>query len=89
MDEDLRAEVKRLSNELQNLKNLYYKDNFSDLQIFRKKVKFSGDVGLYGVDPVARAGAITTPSGGGTVDAEARTAIGSIITAIKNIGITS
>lgn len=45
-------------------------------------------IGLYGATPVVRASAITAPSGGLTIDAEARTAIGSIITAIKNIGVT-
>ena len=46
-------------------------------------------VGMYGVAPVARAGAIAAPSGGVTVDAEARTAINSIRTALTNIGLTS
>lgn len=45
-------------------------------------------LGFYAATPVVRANAINTPTGGVTIDAEARTAIGSIITAIKNIGIT-
>lgn len=36
-----------------------------------------------------KAAAITAPSGGATVDAEARTAIGSIIAALKSAGITA
>lgn len=44
-------------------------------------------VGFYGETPVVQAGAISTPSGGATVDAEARTAITSVITALRNIGI--
>jgi hypothetical protein len=35
----------------------------------------------------AQAGAISDPSGGSTVDSQARTAINSIITALHNIGI--
>lgn len=46
-------------------------------------------VGFYGVAPVTRAAAITAPSGGATIDAEARTAINSIRTALTNIGVTS
>ena len=46
-------------------------------------------IGFYGVIPVVQAGAISTPSGGGTQDAQARTAIASLITALKNVGITA
>ncbi len=46
-------------------------------------------VGLYGVTPVARAAAIAAPTGGVVTDAEARTAINAIRTALANIGITS
>lgn len=42
---------------------------------------------FYGVTPVVQAGAISAPSGGATVDAEARTAINSIRTALKNFGV--
>jgi hypothetical protein len=45
--------------------------------------------GLYGVAPVTRAAAITAPTGGATIDAESRTAINAIRTALTNIGITS
>lgn len=48
-----------------------------------------GKVGLYGETPVTQAGAITAPTGGVTVDAEARTAINSIRTALTNIGVTA
>lgn len=46
-------------------------------------------IGLYGVTPVVQAGAISAPTGGGTIDSEARTAINSIRTALTNIGITA
>lgn len=53
----------------------------------------SGKVGFYGLTPIARAAAITSPSGGGSgatdaIDISARTAIGQIKTALANIGIT-
>lgn len=46
-------------------------------------------IALYGKTPIVQQSAITAPSGGATVDAEARTAIGALITAIKNFGITA
>ena len=44
---------------------------------------------VYGETPVVQAGAISAPSGGLTVDSEARTAINSIRTALTNFGITA
>jgi len=46
-------------------------------------------LGFYAVTPVVQAGAITAPTGGAIQDAEARTAINSIRTALTNIGITA
>ena len=46
-------------------------------------------LGVYGVTPIIQASGITAPSGGTTIDIQARTAINSLITAIKNFGITS
>jgi hypothetical protein len=50
------------------------------------------NVGFYATAPVAQAGAITKPSGGVTVDAEARTAIDAIIDALgatSGVGLTA
>ncbi len=44
---------------------------------------------VFNAIPVVQAGAITAPTGGGTIDSQARTAISSLITAIKNFGITA
>lgn len=99
-----RQELERMKQELAQLRDLFFKGDFPDKKVFYKKLvaeggldltgtpislgQTGGAVGLYGVTPVARAGAITAPSGGATVDSEARTAINSIRTAIKNFGIT-
>ena len=44
---------------------------------------------VYGVTPVIQATAISAPTGGATIDAESRTAINSIRTALINFGITA
>lgn len=46
-------------------------------------------ISAYGVAPVAQQSAITAPSGGATIDTQSRTAINSLITALKNFGITA
>lgn len=58
--------------------------------VFTSRVNGAGAVliGLYSAPPVERAAAITKPSGGGTVDAEARTALNAVIDALQGIGIT-
>lgn len=44
-------------------------------------------IGFFGDTPVLQQGAIAAPSGGVTVDSQARTAITSIITALRNLGL--
>lgn len=44
---------------------------------------------FYGATPIIQQSAIVPPSGGGTIDSQARTAIGTIITALKNLGLTA
>jgi hypothetical protein len=46
-------------------------------------------VGFNGAPPQGKAAAITSPSGGATVDAQARTAIDAIRTVLKNAGLTA
>ena len=46
-------------------------------------------IGFYNKTPVVQAGAISAPSGGATQDAEARTTINSIRTALTNLGLTA
>jgi len=44
---------------------------------------------VYGVVPVVQQGAVTSPSGGAVIDTQARTAIDSIRTVLRNFGITA
>lgn len=54
------------------------------------KIGLAGErIGFLGASPIARQSAITPPSGGATVDSQARTAINSIITVLQNFGLTS
>lgn len=46
-------------------------------------------LGFFGVTPVIQQTAITTPSGGMTVDTQARTSIGEIKTVLHNLGLTT
>ncbi len=48
----------------------------------------SSKVGFYGASPVARQAAVTSPSGGATVDSQARTAIDALRSRLTTIGIT-
>lgn len=46
-------------------------------------------LGFFGKTPIIQVSAISAPSGGATQDAEARTAINSIRTALTNLGLTA
>lgn len=45
-------------------------------------------LGFHGATPTIRQAAITPPSGGATIDSQARTAIAAVITALQTKGIT-
>ena len=90
---NLQDQVTQLQRQLDELRRDYYKDNFSDNQIFRKDVSFTRKVGFFDTQPVYKQPAVTTPSGGGTgsgdaIDISARTAIGQIKTILQNLGLT-
>lgn len=56
--------------------------NFVEIDVVNKKI------GFYGVTAVSQASGQSYPSGGATVDSQARTAINNIIDTLHNIGIT-
>jgi hypothetical protein len=90
--------VTQLENELRELKAEFYKNNFPQQQTFVKDVIFNGtstfaslnpttSFGL-GVTPAVRQGNIVAPTGGVTVDGEARTAINEIRAVLDVFGFT-
>lgn len=84
------------AKKLDTFLDLYYKSHYVDKDVYANKVYFRNDVYLptktafFGSNtPVAKQAAISTPSGGATVDAQARTAINTIITTLSSLGLTS
>jgi hypothetical protein len=92
-------ELKLLQDTAQKLDafiSAYNRINFIDKSVFNNKVYCRNDIFLptkvafFGSNtPIAKQSAITAPSGGLTVDSQARTAIGTIITTLQALGLTS
>lgn len=76
--------------------DVYYRTVFIDKQVYMNKTYFKNDVYLptktafFGSNTqVSKQSAITAPTGGATIDSQARTAIGTIITTLQSLGLTS
>ena len=110
MDETLQQQVDDIQRKLDEFLSEYYRNNNPTSTIFTKKCYFPGGIdisqgvinlggsgstiGLYGVTPVVKAGAISAPAtqGGAYVQADVQsivTAVNSIRTALTGIGITA
>lgn len=82
----------QLEKELRELKELYYKDNFTSAQEFKKDVTFRGRVGFFnkqGTTQGASVATVANPSGI-YVQAEANnavTAINLLITRLQSYGL--
>lgn len=95
----MQTEINDLKRQVKFLTDMYYKGNFSDNQVFTKRLVMQGGaqigsgatslLGFYGVAPVAQQATIIAPAGGVTVDAESRTAITQIKTTLTNLGLTA
>lgn len=98
----LTLEIAQLKLQVETLKQLFYKDNYSDLEVFRKKVQFNSDVllkgkfGVYGTAPVAQQTTALTPvsvfvAGSGNAVKDDSTFDGytlkQIVKALRNLGI--
>ena len=85
-------QITQLRLELEELKTLLYKDNFSALQIFRKDIQFLGKVG-FGLTPISQQAAIIFPKVPGATylqseAASAKTAIDAIRAVLIAYGFT-
>ena len=77
MENNLQDQVNKLTQELETLKRLFYKDSYSDLEVFRKQVQFKANVDMGnintitktgGTDPIGDGGhTVSIPVGGGSV----------------------
>lgn len=90
------------SEKLDKLIDLYYRINFIDKHIFDNPVTINNGLNVknnvylptntafFGSTTlVNKQSAISPPSGGATVDSQARTAISTIITTLQNLGLTN
>lgn len=75
----------------QNLLMTFFRDSTPTKLYLRNIISFDKEsqIGFFGANPVKKQASITAPSGGGTVDSQARTAIGSIITTLQTLGLIS
>lgn len=84
--------VTQLEKELSELKELFYKDNFTSSQEFKKDVTFSGKVGFFSKEPSMKSSSVATvavPSGI-YVQAEANatvTAVNALINRLQGYGL--
>ena len=76
-EEQLTLEIHQLRKELDDLKGLFFKDNYSNLEVFRKKVQFKADVDLNNLNDLISTGGtaviadgnhvVAIPDGGGNI----------------------
>ena len=83
----MNPEIQQLKNEIQNLRAEVFKNNFSSIKVENKKYQFNREVGFFGTKPIVQGATIADPTGGGTQDAEARTAINDLIDRLQDLGL--
>lgn len=84
--------VAQLERELAELKEVYYKDNFTSSQEFKKDVIFSGKVGFFSKEPSIKGTSVATvgAASGAYVQAEANatiTAVNALIARLQAYGL--
>lgn len=91
--QEIQKELNSFSDRFVFQKNIQLQDGRNIQLATGTGTKFGTATGqkasFYGVTPVVQAEAISAPSGGATIDTQARTAIDAIRVAIKNFGITA
>lgn len=77
-----------LAKQVADLRDLITKNEFEARKTFVKDVRFTARVAFNGLEPIATQSGQSYPSGGTTVDSQARIAINTIIDVLRNVGIT-
>jgi hypothetical protein len=68
-NEELKQELDITNRKLEDLKQMFLKDNFPALQIFRKKLEFKDDITIDNVDTItATDGTATISNGNHTIN---------------------
>lgn len=94
-NEKLNIQVQNLQREVAHLNDIYFRTHFIDKDVFANPVYINnslflgknGKAGFYGTEPITQPSTISDPSGGATVDSEARTAINTIIDRLQALGL--
>ena len=94
-NDNLKEQVAQLQKEVAHLTDLYFRTNGIDNSTFSVDVKMNnsvyfgkaGKVGFFGKTPILQGATIADPSGGATVDSQARTAINSLIDRLQDLGL--
>lgn len=89
MTPEERKLLEDINKRLYKLEDLFYRFKQIDKYYFEHPVLFkqNSKIGFYGTSPVSQPATISDPSGGGTQDAEARTAINSLIDRLQELGL--
>lgn len=93
---EVSAKVDNLTRAFSDFREESIRFNFPSQQIIDKDLMVMGNLktdvrsklGFYGKTPASQPAGISAPSGGATVDSQARTAITSIINALNSLGLT-
>lgn len=85
----LKDQVARLQQQVAHLTDVYFRTHFVDKDVFTNPVYLPEKTAFFGSQTlVSKQAAITAPTGGTTVDSEARTAINTIRTRLQSLGLT-
>lgn len=81
-------QLNSIEQKLDQLIDVYYRQHNIDSDVFVNPVFFKGNVSFFKGDAIGQQPAITPPVGGTTIDAQARTAINSIIALSQTFNFT-
>ena len=89
MENNLSQKINDLEKELKMLKDEFYRYNDVSSKVETKAMSFKSRVGFFGKQPIEQPAAVSSPTGGVTIDSQARTAIDSLRSTLQNLGLTA